>query len=136
MSRYTALIDGEEGAYGVAFPDLPGCVAQAATLEAALRNAGEALRDFIADALDHGEAVPTPRSLEGLRQDPDVVAALKDGATLASVALVLHTGKTVKANLSLDEGVLSAIDAEAAKRHLTRSAFVELMARHMLAEGV
>lgn len=136
MSRYTALIDGEDGAYGVAFPDLPGCVAQAATLEAALRNAGEALREFVADALDHGEAVPAPRSLEELRQDPEAAAALKGGAMLASIALVLHTGKTVKANLSLDEGVLSAIDAEAARRNLTRSALVELMTRHMLAEGV
>ena len=27
MLRYPALIDGEDGAYGVTFPDLPGVVA-------------------------------------------------------------------------------------------------------------
>src|ERR1700678_2270999 len=39
MSSYTALIDGEAGAYGVYFPDLPGCTAMGATLDDAIANA-------------------------------------------------------------------------------------------------
>ena len=35
MTRYPALIDGETGAYGVTFPDLPGVVAMGATLDEA-----------------------------------------------------------------------------------------------------
>jgi len=31
MLRYPALIDGEKGAYGVTFPDLPGIVAMGET---------------------------------------------------------------------------------------------------------
>jgi hypothetical protein len=27
MTRYVALIDGKPGAYGITFPDLPGCTA-------------------------------------------------------------------------------------------------------------
>ena len=46
--------------------------------------------------------------------------------------LVLNSGRPAKANLSIDAGVLAAIDAEAKRRKLTRSAFIELMARHAL----
>jgi len=41
--RYPALIDGEKGAYGVSFPDLPGIVAMGDTIDEALMNAEEAL---------------------------------------------------------------------------------------------
>jgi hypothetical protein len=50
------------------------------------------------------------------------------------VPLVRETGKPVKANLSIDAGILAAIDEEAARRKLTRSGLVELMARRMLAD--
>ena len=132
MVRYTVLIDGEAGAYGVIFPDLPGCNAMGSSLDDALENAAESLRDYVSDALEQGEAVPPPRPLEALRQDDSVAEALAGGASLAYVALVLDTGKAVKANLSIDEGVLAAIDREAKRRKLTRSAFVEMMARRAL----
>ena len=41
MLRYPALLDGEEGAYGVVFPDLPGCVAMGHTVSEALLHAEE-----------------------------------------------------------------------------------------------
>ena len=130
MTRYTVLIDGEAGGYGVVFPELPGCAAMGATLDEALVNATAAAGDWVEIS---GQA-PTPRSIEALRIDPDVASAISAGATLASVPLVLATGAPVKANLSLDAGVLAAIDAEAHRRKLTRSAFIELMARHALPE--
>ena len=40
--RYPALINGEKGAYGVSFPDLPGIVAMGDTIDEALMNAEEA----------------------------------------------------------------------------------------------
>ena len=39
MTSFTALIDGKTDAYGVYFPDLPGCTAMGATLEEAVVNA-------------------------------------------------------------------------------------------------
>jgi len=132
--RYAALIDGEAGAYGVVFPDLPGCVAMGVTLDEAMINAADSLRDFVADAREHGEEVPSPRDLDAIGKDPEVRQALAEGSALTSVALVLPTGRPVKANLSIDEGVLRAIDAEASRRNLTRSGVVELMARHLLEE--
>ncbi len=134
MTRYTALIDGTVGAYGVVFPDLPGCAAMGATVEEALFNAADAMRDWVSVTVENGGKVPPPRPLDKVRLVTEVVEALAEGSSLASVALVRETGKPVKANLSLDAGVLAAIDAEAARRNLTRSAFVEMMAKRSLAE--
>lgn len=134
MTRYVALVDGEAGAYGVVFPDLPGCTAMGATIEVALFNAGAALRDFVELSEADGDVVAAPRPLEDVRRDPEVVTELGRGSSLASVPLVRPTGRPIKANLSLDAGVLAAIDAEAARRKLTRSGLVELLARHGLAD--
>jgi len=51
------------------------------------------------------------------------------------VPLVLDKGRSVRANLSIDAGLIEAIDAEAKRRGLTRSSFLasaaldKLMAR-------
>ena len=130
--RYTVLIDGKAGAYGVVFPDLPGCAAMGKTIEQAIDNAVAALRDWVEVSEEHGDTVPSPRSPEKLRRDPEVAAALAEGATLASVPLIRETGRPVKANLSIDSGVLAAIDEAAERKKLTRSGMVELMAKTTL----
>ncbi|HEX2590151.1 MAG TPA: type II toxin-antitoxin system HicB family antitoxin [Rhizomicrobium sp.] len=132
MARYIALIDGKAGAYGVTFPDLPGCTAMGKTMDDALANAADALRDWAEVTEESGGKVPRPRALEVLKRERDVKDALKDGAGLATVPLIRETGKPVKANLSIDSGVLAAVDEEAGRRKLTRSAFVEMLARTML----
>ncbi|HEY3777791.1 MAG TPA: type II toxin-antitoxin system HicB family antitoxin [Rhizomicrobium sp.] len=132
MSRYTALVDGKAGAYGIVFPELDGCVAMGATVDEALANAAEALRDWVEVTHEHGEPVPPPQPVEKVRRRRDVVEALADGSILASVPLVRETGKPAKANLSIDSGILAAIDEEASRRKLTRSAFIELLARESL----
>ena len=100
--RYIALVDGKAGAYGVVVPDLPGCTSAGSTTDEALRNAVEAVRLWVEDAIDDGEALPAPRSVEALRADPEIAAALAEGAALAIVPLVLDAGRAVRANLSLD----------------------------------
>ena len=49
MSHYPAFADGEAGAYGVTFPDLPGIAAMGETVEDALANAEDALRDYVTE---------------------------------------------------------------------------------------
>jgi predicted RNase H-like HicB family nuclease len=134
MARYIALIDGKAGAYGVVFPDLPGCTAMGKSVEEALANAAESMRDWVEVTEEQGEKVSAPRPLEKLRHDRDVAAALAAGASLAAVPLVRETGKPVKANLSIDSGILAAIDEEASRRKLTRSAFIEMVIRRALPE--
>lgn len=133
MARYIALVDGKAGAYGVSFPDLPGCVAMGATVEKAMENAADAMRDWADTMEDMGKSIPMPRSLEEVREDEDVKETLAEGAFFVSLPLVRETGKPVKANLSLDAGILAAIDEEAKRRKLTRSDFIAWMARRQLA---
>ena len=125
MSRYVVLIDGKPGAYGVVFPDCPGCTAMGETVEEALANATEALADWALDA----DPMPAPRSVAQLRRDPEVKASLAEGDALALVPLVQDAGRPVKANLSLDAGLLAAIDEAARARGLSRSAFLSSAAR-------
>ena len=130
--RYIALVDGKAGAYGVVVPDLPGCTSAGSTTDEVLHNAVEAVRLWVEDAIDDGETLPRARSAEVLRADPEIAAALAEGAALAIVPLLLDAGRAVRANLSLDAGLLDAID-EAAKAHgLTRSAFLASAAREKI----
>jgi predicted RNase H-like HicB family nuclease len=135
MARYIVLVDGKAGAYGVTVPDFPGCTSGGSTTDEALRNAVEAMRLWAEDAIADGEEVPQPRSAETLRDDPEIVRALASGAALAIVPLVLDAGRPAKANLSIDAGLLAAIDEAAKAHHLTRSAFLASAAREKIESG-
>ena len=124
MPRYAALIDGKKGAYGVVIPDLPGCTAMGRTVDEALRNAASAAVAWATVAKADGVKIAAPRPIEAVRRDPEMVEALAEGAAIAVVPLVLDTGRPAKANLSLDAGLLAALDEAAAAKGLTRSAFV------------
>ena len=132
MTHYAALVDGTDGAYGVAFPDIPGCTAMGATYEEALRHAVASLADWMSDAGD----IPEPRTIETLRLDPEVQEQLADGAAFALVPLLLESGRPVRANLSIDAGLLSAIDSAANAAGLTRSAFLASAARDKILSSV
>lgn len=127
MTRYPALIDGEAGAYGVTFPDLPGIAAMGKTLDEALLNAEEALRDYVIEAEKHNEAIVAPTAIENVDTP--------DGCGLVSIPMIRFSGRSVRANLSLDEGVAAFIDGEAARRKMTRTAYVEWMARRIAQMG-
>lgn len=60
MTQYPALLDGDEGAYGVVFPDLPGIAAMGSTIDEALANAAEALRDYALETERDGENLILP----------------------------------------------------------------------------
>ena len=135
MARYVALVDGKAGAYGVTVPDLPGCTSGGRTTDQALRNAIEAVRLWAEDAIADGEALPQPCSVETLRADPEIADAIAKGAALAIVPLLLDAGRPAKANLSIDAGLLAAIDEAAEARGLTRSAFLATAAREKIESG-
>ena len=89
MSRYFAILEKEpESLWGVYFPDLPGCVAAAETADLALTNAAAALREVAKDMAMAGRSLPSPRSIEDLRTDRDVQAALSAGSALVAVPLI------------------------------------------------
>jgi predicted RNase H-like HicB family nuclease len=132
-TRFVVVIDGKPGAFGLWAPDMPGCTSMGKTVEDALRNAQEALRMWVEDAIADGESAPEPRSFEEIAKDTEVAEELKLGAVLAIVPLLIETGRPVKANLSLDAWLLAAIDDAANARGLTRSAFLSSAARAKIA---
>ena len=127
MTRYPAFVAGESGAYGVTFPDLPGIVAMGKTMDEALVNAEEALRDYAVEAERDGRPIADSSPLE--QMSPPM------GSVLVVIPLIRLSGRTVRANLTLDEGVVAFIDAEAHRRRMTRRAFVEWMTRRIAQEG-
>jgi predicted RNase H-like HicB family nuclease len=91
VPHYIAIIHKEPGSiYGVSFPDLPGVVAAAESLDAALSEAAEALA-FAAEDWEQltGTPLPLPRSLEALQADSEF-ASMADKAVVAAVPLTAH----------------------------------------------
>ncbi len=135
-TRYGAIVDGKRGAYGVVIPDLPGCTAMGKTIDEALANAVSAATAWATVAKADGVTIPKPRPIEVLRRDTEVASEIAQGGTLVIVPLILDAGRAVKANLSLDAGLLQAIDDAAEAHGLTRSAFITTAAREKIERGV
>jgi predicted RNase H-like HicB family nuclease len=124
MKYFYAVVHKDEGsAYGVAFPDMPGCFSAADDLNDVVPNAIEAMEFWLED-----QAEPEASSVERIRE----LAAedLAGGAFLVLVPRMTTNGKLTRVNLSLDMGTLAAIDAAASARKLTRSAFLAEAARN------
>lgn len=131
--RYVAFIHKDpESDYGVSFPDVPGCIAVGDTVETALDSAAEALAFHIEGIEKDGDPIPQPRALDEILADPEF-AEDKQGAMFASVPVVRDLGSTTRINVSLDLGLLGAIDTEAKRRKQTRSAFIASAVRKELA---
>lgn len=125
MRYYHAVVHKEEdSAFGVHFPDLPGCFSAADRMEDVIPNAVEALSLWFEDA----NAMVEPRPLEQIRAD--VAEDLAEGAFLVAVPWIGRMGKPARVNISLDHAMLDAIDQAAAMRRLTRSAFLAEAARN------
>lgn len=124
MKYFYGLVNKDsDSAFGVEFPDLPGCFSAADAMEDIVPNGAQALELWFEDA----EWVE-PQDFEA------TFAAVGDqlvqGAFLVAVPYIRTTGRQVRANVSMDRGMLDAIDAAAARRHLTRSAFLAEAARN------
>ena len=124
MIVYHAIVHKEDdSAWGVQFPDLPGCFSAADELDDILANASEAVSLYL-----EGEKSPQPSSIEAIRK----LAAddLAEGAFLLAVPFLSSYNRPQRINISIDQGMLDAIDAAASTRKLTRSAFLAEAARN------
>ena len=128
MATYIALIRKKRNtAFGVDFPDFPGCISAGDTLDEALRNAREALGLHVEGMSEDGERIPEPRSLEAVLEDPE-----NRDAVPCLVQLPRGKGKAVRINITVDENLLEEIDDAAASLGMTRSAFLGEAARAKL----
>ena len=117
--HYVAVIDKDpDSAYGIRFPEVPGCFSAADTFDEIVPNSIEALNLFFEDI----EPVP-PRGLERVREE--VADDIAEGAVLMMIPYVRDRKRVVRVNLSLQKGFLDTLDEAARMRGMTRSAFVE-----------
>ena len=85
------------------------------------------LRDYVIEAEKHGEEIVAPTAIESVDTP--------HGCALVSIPMIRLSGRSVRANLSLDEGVAAFIDSEAARCGMTRTTYVEWMARRVAQMG-
>ena len=95
MFHYPAFLDGEAGAYGVTFPDLPGIAAMGETVGDALANAEEALRDYVTEAERDGVQIAEASPMEKVL--PPAGSVLCGVGTISGAAAVQFTGAERKA---------------------------------------
>jgi predicted RNase H-like HicB family nuclease len=121
--RYPVAIEAgdESTAFGVVVPDLPGCFSAGDTLDEAMANAEEAIALWIDAALDAGEAIPVPSSLDVLRKDPELVGWIF-GVVEVDLAVLDDTVERI--NVTLPRRVLKRLDALAKAAGSSRSGYI------------
>jgi len=91
--KMVLIPDQEEGGYAVAFPDLPGCLTCADTLEKALENAEDCRRVWFEAMIEEGQPIPEPNDVDSysgqfkLRLPKTLHKALADGAKTEGVSM-------------------------------------------------
>ena len=117
---YIALIHKDENSdYGVSFPDFPGCISAASTIEEAKEMAKEALSGHIECMIQMKEDIPCPGSIEFImkeRENKDAIAFL--------VSVPSHNEKAVRVNITLSKSLLKEADRYAKSNDMTRSGLI------------
>ena len=121
MTRYIAILcKDEDSAFGLHFPDLPGCVTAGDTEEEAFANASIALRLWSEDM----EKLPEPSTMAVLRARADVREDLAEGGVAVSIPLII-SGRKLRLNVMLEPGIIEATDEAAKAAGISRSLFIE-----------
>ena len=118
---YTAILERTRTGFSVYFPDVPGCVSAGKTERETLQNAEEALSFHLGEMARAGELIPG--SSDEIPPDAEVEEYCR---ALVRVEL---PGKAVRLNITMDEGLVAAIDHVAGNR----SSFLADAARAALA---
>lgn len=126
MATYFGVVHKDETSdYGLSFPDLPGCITAASSLEELDGMGREALRLHIEGLLEDGETLPEPQTYLSVynqyAHDSGFVAVLMIAAK--------PRGKRVRVNISLREDDLEYIDGMARQYGMDRSGFMLFAAK-------
>ena len=129
MAYTIATIHQEKGVFGISFPDFPGCISTALTLDDVMVRGAQALALHVEGMVEDGEKLPDLRGLDQLRAaEPEWF----EGATVAAMPVELPA-KAVRLNISLDANLLTRIDRAAKLSGQTRSGFIAHAVRQKIA---
>jgi predicted RNase H-like HicB family nuclease len=121
MTEYIALIHKEKKTgYGASFPDFPGAITVASSLEALRAEAEELLAFHIEGMLEDGEDIPGPTPLDKIARHQDY----KDAAAVLVVKAPEGASTAVRINVTIPDKMLKRIDRHVEKHGLTRSGFL------------
>ena len=73
---YPAIISAEDDGISIEFPNLPGCLSCADTIEEAAKNANEALRLHLWSMEKDNEEIPTPTDIGALQLEANQIPLL------------------------------------------------------------
>ncbi len=124
---YAAIFEAEEGGYYAEFPDLPGCITQADSLEVLDAMLKDAMFVWLDASKEDGDEIPTSRSFAEIH---DEVTGQEE---FHSVTLVVIADKVkrVRKNVSFTESDLAIIDQAAANLDMDRSEYLAMAAKEM-----
>jgi predicted RNase H-like HicB family nuclease len=113
MIRYIALIEEDNGNYGVVFPDLPGIVSAGSSFDDAVKNAHEILA-YAANT----QTLPSPRSLEAIKANwEDWQEWQSDyNFVITSIQVLPISTKAKRINIMIDETLLARLDTITSNR--------------------
>jgi len=107
---YPAIIERGPDSFGVYFPDLPGAVSAGRTVQEAALGAEEALNGHLSVMVEYGDPIPDPSDLDAIEA--------AEGSDEVGRILVRgeRPGKSVRVQISMEEGLLKRIDRAAGNR--------------------
>jgi predicted RNase H-like HicB family nuclease len=86
MKPYIVIVHKDpESAYGMTFPDAPGCFSAADTIDDLFANAAEALALWTEVMQEDKLPMPQPRDLSELSNDPEWAESFADAALIIAV---------------------------------------------------
>ncbi len=129
---YVAVVDQEpgEGNRSILFPDFPGVTSVAESFSAVMRQAKDALASAVLDMIEDGEVLP-PSIEDDAVPDIDLSKSHSPHILLVPVEV---PGRSVRVNITLDEGLLGRLDEIASRTHSSRSALLARGARAVIAQ--
>jgi predicted RNase H-like HicB family nuclease len=132
LMQIVALVYRQNDAFGLSFPDLPGCVSAANSLDDLLQDGKEALDLHVEGMLADGEVLPQFRSLDSLKKDETLAEDFAE-AELVTLLPVDMPGRSVKVTITMEEHLLQRLNTAAERQGYTRSGFIADAVRRKLA---
>ncbi len=116
---YLAIVfEAKEGGYWCKFPDFHCCVTQGESLDEVIYNAQEALETLVGDMVEHGETLPKPSGVSGIKAKADS----KDGEVSFVLPIPVYPpAKTERVNITTTGDKLARITDYAKRKHVSRS---------------